>query len=104
MTAIDDFGAGYAGLNLLADFIPDLVKLDLDLIRDIDKDKTRHAIARHLTRLGHDLGIQIIAEGVETRAERDALRDMGIDLFQGFYFARPAFQAKGAVDPDSLAG
>ena len=101
-TAIDDFGDGYAGLNLMADFTPDIVKLDIDLIRDVDTDRKRRSIIRHMVALSHDLGIRVIAEGVETRSERDALRELGIDLFQGFYFARPAFRARGEINPESL--
>lgn len=102
-TAIDDFGAGYAGLNLLADFQSDIVKLDMALIRDIDKDRTRRAITRGILRMCSDLGIRVIAEGVETREEYLTLRDFGIDLFQGYYFARPAFQALAEVDPAVFA-
>lgn len=102
-TAIDDFGAGYAGLNLLADFQSDIVKLDMALIRDIDKDRTRRAITRGILRMCGDLGIRVIAEGVETRDEYLTLRDFGIELFQGYYFARPAFQALAEVDPAVFA-
>ena len=103
MTAIDDFGAGYAGLNLLADFIPDLVKLDMELVRNIDQSPSRLAIGRHMIGLCHDLGIEVIAEGIESRAERDALSDLGIRLFQGYYFARPAFESIAEIDPVSLS-
>lgn len=102
-TAIDDFGAGYAGLNLLADFQSDIVKLDMALIRDIDKDRTRRAITNGILRMCGDLDIRVIAEGVETREEYRALRDFGIELFQGYYFARPAFQALAEVDPAVFA-
>lgn len=102
-TAIDDFGEGYAGLNLLAEFIPDIVKLDMALIRSVDSDKNRRTIVRHVTRLCMDLGIEVIAEGVETVAERNTLLDLGIDLFQGYLFARPAFQSVGTVDSASLS-
>ncbi|MFG6488715.1 EAL domain-containing protein [Roseateles sp. BYS78W] len=98
LTAIDDFGAGYAGLKLLADFQPDIVKLDMDLIRGLDADRARRRIVDHLVRLGADLGITVIAEGVETVAERDALRDLGITLMQGYLFARPVMGAVGAID------
>ena len=89
LTAIDDFGAGYAGLNLLADFQPDIVKLDIGLIRDIDGDRVRQRIVSHMMRLCEDLGIRVIAEGVETIAECRALLDLGVVLQQGFLFARP---------------
>lgn len=90
--AIDDFGAGYAGLNLLAEFQPDLIKLDMNLVRDIHKKGARQAIARGITRTCFDLGIDIIAEGVETAAEYAWFRDEGIDLFQGRLFAAPGFE------------
>jgi len=97
MTAIDDFGAGYAGLKLLADFQPDLVKLDMDLIRHLDADRSRRSIVRHLVRLCREMGIEVIAEGIETPAERDALRDEGVYLMQGYLFARPTFRALAPV-------
>ncbi|WP_374437477.1 EAL domain-containing protein [Inhella sp.] len=93
LTAIDDFGAGYAGLKLLADFQPDLVKLDMHLVRGIDADKPRRAIVRGLLSTCEELGIQVIAEGIETRAERDALADLGVRLMQGYWFARPSLDA-----------
>lgn len=88
-TAIDDFGAGYSGLNLLADFSPDLLKLDMHLVRGIDQDRKRQAIARHAAALALELGIAVIAEGIETADESRALQDLGIDLQQGYLFARP---------------
>jgi len=90
--AIDDFGAGYAGLNLLAEFQPDFLKLDLRLVRDIDKKGPRQAIIRGVRRTCTDLGIEIIAEGVETESEFRWLQEEGIKLFQGYLFARPAFE------------
>ncbi|GAB3474886.1 EAL domain-containing protein [Azotobacter salinestris] len=92
-TAIDDFGAGYAGLNLLADFQPDLIKLDMALIRDIDRDSVRQVLVEGLLAISRRLGITVIAEGVETPGELEALRGLGIELFQGYLFARPAFEA-----------
>lgn len=89
LTAIDDFGAGFAGLNLLADFQPDLLKLDIGLVRGIDADRNRQQIVRHTTALCADLGVRVMAEGVETQDESAALVDLGIGLQQGFLFARP---------------
>jgi EAL domain-containing protein (putative c-di-GMP-specific phosphodiesterase class I) len=97
-TAIDDFGAGYAGLKLLADFQPDLIKIDMDLVRDIDTCRPRQAIVRGLMQVCRDLGIQVIAEGIETTAERDFLADEGVHLMQGYLFARPAFRALAEVN------
>ena len=100
-TAIDDFGAGYAGLNLLAEYQPDLIKIDMDLVRNIDTDKPRQAIVAGIAATCMQLDIEILAEGVETRAERDYLARAGIDLMQGYWFAKPAFGTL-AVLPDSV--
>jgi EAL domain-containing protein (putative c-di-GMP-specific phosphodiesterase class I) len=77
-------------LNLLADFQPDLLKLDIGLIRSIDTDKVRQRIVRHVSQLCDDLDVRVIGEGVETADESSALVDLGIVLQQGFLFARPA--------------
>lgn len=90
--AIDDFGAGYAGLNLLADFQPEFIKLDMYLVRGIDSNGPRQAIVRGILRTCLDLGIDVIAEGVETNDEYDWLRNEGVELFQGWLFARPEFE------------
>jgi EAL domain-containing protein (putative c-di-GMP-specific phosphodiesterase class I) len=91
-TAIDDFGAGYSGLALLAQFQPDVVKLDMSLVRDADTDPARATILRHTTAMCHEFGISVVAEGVETEAEFHFLRRLGIGLFQGYLFARPGFE------------
>lgn len=101
-TAIDDFGAGYAGLKLLADFQPDIIKIDMDLVRNVDTSRARQAIVRSMVVLCEDLGIQVIAEGIESPQERDFLFDCGIHLMQGYLFARPTFKALAAMDPASL--
>lgn len=98
-TAIDDFGAGYSGLNLLARFQPDIVKIDIDLIRDVDSNRTKQIIIENIVDLCEKLRIVPLAEGVETFGERDFLASVGIDLMQGFLFARPAFKAIASVDP-----
>ena len=91
-SAIEAFGAGYAGLNLLAEFQPDIIKVDMELVRDIDRRPTARRIVEAVARLGQDLGIAVLAEGIESRAELAALRAMGIDLLQGYLFARPGFR------------
>lgn len=98
-TAIDDFGAGYSGLNLLADFQPDLIKLDMGLIRDVDKDRARQVIVRAIVMMCAELNVTVIAEGIESAGERDFLADCGIFLMQGFWFAKPAFKALAQVSP-----
>jgi EAL domain-containing protein (putative c-di-GMP-specific phosphodiesterase class I) len=90
--AIDDFGAGYSGLNLLAEFQLDSVKLDMHLVRSIDSKGPRQAIVRAVLQACGDLGIDVIAEGVETVEEYRWFKAAGIVLFQGFLFARPAFE------------
>lgn len=100
-TAIDDFGAGYAGLNLLSEYQPDLIKLDMDLVRNVDSDRPRQAIVAGIASICKELQIKILAEGVETRAERDYLARVGIDLMQGYWFAKPAFRALATV-PDAV--
>ncbi|MCA9515063.1 MAG: EAL domain-containing protein [Myxococcales bacterium] len=96
-TAIDDFGAGYAGLNLLADFQPDIVKIDMHLIRGVDADKKRRAIVRGIVTVCEELGITVIAEGIETVDELAAVRDLGVDLVQGYLIAKPRFE--GLAEP-----
>ena len=97
-TAIDDFGAGYSGLTLLADFQPDLIKLDMALIRDIHRDRARQAIVRGVVTMCTELGVTVIAEGIEHAEERDFLADCGIYLMQGYWFAKPAFKALAQID------
>lgn len=91
-TAIDDFGAGYAGLGLLAEFQPDYIKLDMQLIRDIDQRPPKQAIVRGTLATAADLGIEVIAEGIESSGEFEFLRDLGVTKFQGYLFARPGFE------------
>jgi EAL domain-containing protein (putative c-di-GMP-specific phosphodiesterase class I) len=88
-TAIDDFGAGYSGLNLLAEFQPHVIKLDMALIREIDASEARQAIVAGMVSIAQRLAITLVAEGIETVGERDALRDLGIRYQQGYLFARP---------------
>ncbi len=89
LTAIDDFGAGYSGLNLLAEYQPDIIKLDMNLVRGLDLDTPRRAIVAGILGVCKVLGITTVAEGIETVGEMRALRDMGIELMQGYLFARP---------------
>jgi len=88
-TALDDFGAGYAGLSLLARFQTDLIKLDMELLRGIEASQVKQAIVRGLVGIANELNITLLAEGIETEAELQAIKALGIRLFQGYYFARP---------------
>lgn len=88
-TAIDDFGSGYSGLNLLALFQPQVLKIDMALTRGIDQDRVKQAIVDGILLVANRLGITVIAEGVETPEESAALLALGIELMQGFLYARP---------------
>ncbi len=90
--AIDDFGAGYSGLGLLAEFQPDMLKLDMCLVRNIHSHGPRQSIVRAIHQVCLDLGIDLVAEGVETVEEFRWLAGLGVNLFQGYLFARPLFE------------
>lgn len=93
LIAIDDFGEGYSSLNLLARLRPEYLKLDRQLISQIEQDRVRERIVRAIVDLCRDLSIKVIGEGVETLQEARILRDMGVTLFQGYFFARPGFES-----------
>ena len=99
LTAIDDFGAGYAGLGLLADFQPDLIKLDMDLIRGIDHSQARQAIVAGIMHIARELSIRVLAEGIETESEFLVLKSAGVTLFQGYWFAKPGFETLPQINP-----
>ncbi len=102
ITAIDDFGAGHSGLNMLADFQPDLIKIDMALTRAVNTDPVRYQIARAVIDLCARLHISVIAEGVETLEEAVTLRELGVRLMQGYLFARPASEQLPAVSPGTF--
>jgi len=87
--AVDDLGAGYAGLNSFAIIRPDVVKFDMELIRDIDRSSTKCNLVRLITSLCKEMGILTVAEGIETEEEYEKVRELGCDLLQGFFIARP---------------
>lgn len=100
-TAIDDFGAGYAGLNLLAEYQPHVVKIDMDLVRNIDSSTPRQVIVEAIVGMCRKLNMMPLAEGIETKAERDFLLSAGVELMQGYLFCKPAFMALGTIDADA---
>lgn len=102
-TALDDFGAGHAGLNLLAQFQPDIIKLDMDLIRGLDSSLPRRMIVESVVKMCSALGITVIAEGIETAGELAALRAMNVRYVQGFLFARPGFETLPPIRFDVAA-
>ncbi|HEX2730486.1 MAG TPA: EAL domain-containing response regulator [Polyangiaceae bacterium] len=87
--AVDDLGAGYAGLTSFALLEPEIVKLDMSLVRNVHKSGTRQKLIQSMTMLCKDMGMMVVGEGVETREERDALVGLGCDLLQGYLLAKP---------------
>lgn len=87
--AIDDLGAGYAGLSAFAALDPNVCKLDMSLVRDVDRLPKKRRLVETMAQLCRDLGILVVAEGVETRAELDCLRECRCDLYQGYLLGRP---------------
>lgn len=87
--AVDDLGAGYAGLSSFALLEPEIVKLDVSLLRDIDQSPVKQKLVASMTTLCKDMGFLVVAEGIETPPERDCVVELGCDLLQGFLFARP---------------
>lgn len=102
ITAIDDFGAGHSGLNMLADFQPDVLKIDMALTRAIHTDPVRYEIANAIVALCHRLHISVVAEGVETLDEAITLRELGVRLFQGYFFAKPALEMLPSVPSSTI--
>jgi EAL domain-containing protein (putative c-di-GMP-specific phosphodiesterase class I)/CheY-like chemotaxis protein len=88
--AVDDLGAGYAALGALATLEPEIVKLDMSLIRDLDRHPTKRRVIGAISTLCRELGSKVVGEGVETRLEHDALIECGVELIQGYYLARPS--------------
>lgn len=99
--AIDDLGAGYAGLTSFASLEPEFVKFDMALVRGVDKSVVKQQLMRVMSTLCHDMGMQVVAEGIETIEERDAVIELGCDLLQGYLLGRPARDIKYAPGTDS---
>ncbi|PLW82844.1 diguanylate phosphodiesterase [Kineobactrum sediminis] len=92
-TAIDDFGAGFSRYNILTASPPDLLKLDMALVRNIHQEPNKQAVVNGIITMMSQLGGRIVAEGVETVAEYAWLKSRGVSLFQGYLFARPGFES-----------
>jgi EAL domain-containing protein (putative c-di-GMP-specific phosphodiesterase class I) len=88
--AVDDAGAGYSGLQRIIELAPDLIKLDITLVRGIESDQARQALVAGMVHFAGQTGSTLLAEGIETSAEADLLRELGIELGQGYLFGRPA--------------
>lgn len=94
MIAIDDFGSGYNSESILLKLHPDIVKLDMELVRNIDRDKDRQSMLKSLIPLCHQQKILVAAEGVETFDELRSLYELDVDLFQGYYLCRPELEVR----------
>ena len=95
--AIDDVGAGYAGLSSIANLEPEVMKIDMGLVRDIDVSSTKQKLVGAMVSLCAEMNVMVIAEGIETKMERDTLKRLGCDVMQGYFFAKP-----GKPFPDAV--
>ncbi|VHV37011.1 diguanylate kinase signaling protein [Clostridioides difficile] len=89
--ALDDFGTGYNGDAVLLYIMPDYVKIDMSIVRGIDKDENRQKILKNLISYSNERNIKVIAEGVETKGEMETLINLGVDYMQGYYISKPSF-------------
>jgi EAL domain-containing protein (putative c-di-GMP-specific phosphodiesterase class I) len=89
LIALDDIGAGHSNLDRISSIKPDIIKIDRSLIRDIDQEHHKYEIAKSLVRLAGNVGAMAVAEGVERQEEVLTLMELGVDIFQGFYFCKP---------------
>lgn len=88
--ALDDIGSGWSGLNMLHEYKPDYVKIDMDLVRGVDTDTVRQTIVRHLISIAQEIGIVTIGEGIETEGEAAWMTAAGTDYLQGYLYGKPA--------------
>lgn len=92
--AVDDLGAGYSGLTSFVQLEPEFVKLDMALIRNVHENVVKRRLVRSITGVCRDMGLQVVAEGIETPEERDTVIELGCDLLQGYLFGRPQRELK----------
>ena len=100
--ALDDLGSGFASLNNLFALEPDIVKLDMALVRAIDVDRQKRNLVAAVVQACVQMGVKVIAEGIETRGEFDCMIDLGCDLFQGYWIAKPAPEMKAPAAPPGV--
>lgn len=97
--AVDDVGSGYSGINRIFDVNPQFIKIDMEIIRDIEKDEVKRSFVSLLSQFANDTGIELIAEGIETSKQLETIISLKIDYAQGFYLAKPS-EGFGKIDPD----
>ena len=100
--AVDDLGAGYNSLTMLADLNPHFIKLDMSLVRNVHSEPRKQRLVQLLVTFADATGARTIAEGVENQDEANALADLGIHLMQGYHFGRPALELEPNLDVDSV--
>jgi diguanylate cyclase (GGDEF)-like protein len=100
--AIDDVGSGYSGLNVINDIKPDIIKLDLNLIRNVDKDETKQFLCKAMVDFGKNADIKVIAEGIETEEELQMLIKLNVDFGQGYFFVIPR-KSFGDIAPEKIS-
>ena len=103
VTALDDFGAGHAGLNMLINFIPNIIKLDMELVRDVDSSTVKQVVVNTTLEMAKQLNITVLAEGVETLGEAKFFAEKGVYLMQGYLFAKPGYESLPGVSQELLA-
>ncbi|MAD90525.1 MAG: EAL domain-containing protein [Pseudoalteromonas sp.] len=100
--ALDDIGSGWSGLNMLHKYRPDYVKIDMDLVRDLDTDPYKQTIVKHLVHIAKDNNIKVIAEGIETEGEFEILKSYNTDFYQGFLLQKPALFESNVSDERTI--
>lgn len=100
--ALDDVGEGYSGLNMLIELQPDIIKIDRKIITDIHQNKLKQSVYKALYNLSKEQNITVLAEGVETREELQTIQDIGADLVQGYYFAKPSSEPIRKLDKNTF--
>ncbi len=97
---IDDFGAGYSNLRYIAELVPDIVKLDMDLVHGISKNERTRRLVKSVVSLCNDMGSRVVAEGIEERDDFFAVRDVGVHFGQGYLLAKPGFPPPAIIFPE----
>lgn len=103
LVAVDDAGAGYSGLTSIAEIRPDFIKIDMNLVTDVDRDPVKRALIETFVSFANKIGSRIIAEGIENKAQATCLVDMDVHFGQGYYLGRPGNPRPGlAIDPQKI--
>jgi len=100
--ALDDWGSGYSNSNSLLELSPDYIKVDITIICDIDTDADKQQLVKDIVEYAHGRGMKIVAEGIETEAELRKVIELGVDLLQGYFLAKPA-ASPSEIAPQALS-